>query len=129
MDSNDQILELVEIGIPMILFILLTFAFCGFICKKNKFFKNNYSRLFFTFFLVAVVCGWKVWKHNHWPMDNKIFQALAEMASVLTIPLLLTIIFEPKHETKTKAVTTETVKMDTNGVGRYERITTVTKEE
>lgn len=129
MDSKNQMLELVEIGIPMILFILLTFAFCGFICKGNKFFKNTTYRLGFTFLLIAMVCGRKALNSEHWPMDNKIFQALAEMASVLTIPLLLTIVFEPKHETKTKAVTTETVKMDTNGVGRYERITTVTKEE
>lgn len=129
MDIKNELLQLVEIGIPMILFIFLTLAFCGFIPKGNKFFKNTTYRLGFTFLLIAMVCGRKALDSDTFPMDNKIFQALAEIASVLSIPLLLTIVFDAKHESKTKTVTTETVKIDFNGVEHYEKTTTVTEEE
>lgn len=66
---------------------------------------------------------------KEFPIANKIFQALAEIASVLTIPLLITIIFDTKHESKTKKFTTETVKSDSNGFAHYEKVNHSDSEE
>lgn len=66
---------------------------------------------------------------------QSIIQGVQEVLSTFIIPVILGIMFttseydqEKDKLSKTKTVTTETVNIDSNGVGHYEKIT-VTEEE
>lgn len=66
---------------------------------------------------------------------QSIIQGVQEVLSTFIVPVVLGIMFttseydqEKDKLSKTKTFTVETVKMDTNGVGHYEKIT-VTEEE
>lgn len=117
--------------------IWLILAFLGRWVRNNNFTKTkgaNCILVLFTLSLVFILKSNAVDVHDVMTLRTLI-KGVTEVTSTFIIPVILGIMFttseydqEKDKLSKTKTVTTETVNIDSNGVGHYEKIT-VTEEE
>lgn len=124
---KNELSQLLTLSVPILLLTFVSLWLGGLIGSKNKIWGN--VRMLITFFIISVIYGVNIVPHKQWPISNDTMQGLIAVANVLTVPIVLSNLFEAKNpKSKTKTVTTETVNIDSNGVGHYEKIT-VTEEE
>lgn len=127
MDIKNELLQLLTLSIPILLLTFVSLWLGGLIGSKNKIWGN--VRMCITFFIISVIYGVNIVPREQWPISYHTMQGLIAVANVLTIPIVLSNLFEVKSpKNKTKTFTVETVNIDSNGIGHYEKITTVTEE-
>lgn len=129
-----QYVILVVLSGFIIYFIL---AVLGRWVRNNNFTKTKGANCIlgiFTLSLVVILKSNAVDAHGVMTLGT-LGRGVAEVTSTFIIPVILGIMFttseygqEKGKLSKTKTVTTETVKIDFNGVEHYEKITTVTEE-
>lgn len=129
-----QYVILVVLSGFIIYFIL---AVLGRWIRNNNFTKTkgaNYILVLFTLSLVFILKSNAVNAQDVMTLRTLI-KGVTEVTSTFIIPVILGIMFttseydqEKDKLSKTKTVTTETVNIDSNGVGHYEKITTVTEQ-
>ena len=134
--KNEVLQYVLLVGLSLGFISLLIFVLGRWV-SDNNFTKTKGATFIlglFSFLLAFILKSNAVDAHGVMTLGT-LFKGVAEVTSTFIIPVILGIMFttseygqEGDKLIKTKTVTVETVDIDSNGVGHYEKIT-VTEEE